>query len=63
MKGILAHANATVAYDLSGYNYDYLTAYLGIDASVGSAGNGVRFEVHTSDDGKTWTLRLSTHNI
>ena len=62
MKGILAHANATVAYDLSGYNYDYLTAYLGIDASVGSAGNGVRFEVHTSDDGKTWTLRERVNN-
>ncbi len=62
MKGILAHANATVAYDLSGYDYDYLTAYLGVDASVGSAGNGVRFEIHTSDDGETWTLRERVNN-
>jgi len=62
MKGILAHANATVAYDLTKYNYDYLTAYLGVNADRGTIGNGVRFEIHTSDDGKNWTLKEKVNN-
>lgn len=59
-KGISAHANSTLVYDISDYNYDYLTAYLGIDASRGSNGNGVKFAVATSVDGKTWTSIIRT---
>ncbi len=62
LKGIFAHANAAVAYDLTGYDYDYLTAYLGVDTAVGSNGNGVRFEVHTSEDGINWTLKEKVNN-
>ena len=57
MKGILAHATSTVVYDLSSYDYDYFTAYLGVDASVGGNGNGVKFAIYTSRDGENWDLK------
>ena len=62
MKGVFAHANATLAYDLTGYDFDYLTAYLGVDAGRGNIGNGVRFEIHTSEDGKNWKLQERVNN-
>ncbi len=57
MKGVLAHATSTVVYDISSYHYDYFTAYLGVDASVGTNGNGVKFAIYTSKDGENWDLK------
>ncbi len=59
LKGIAAHATSTLVYDLTNYNYDYFTSYIGVDASRGSAGNGVKFLIYTSVDGENWDLKTS----
>ena len=57
-KGIWAHATSTVEYDISAYkDYAYFTTYYGLNTSAGSNGNGVKFYIYTSKDGKEWTLR------
>jgi len=57
-KGIWAHATSTVEYDISNYkNYDYFTTYYGLNTTAGSNGNGVKFYIYTSKDGKNWTLQ------
>ena len=57
LKGIAAHATSTVVYDITDYDYDFFTAYIGVDASRGSAGNGVKFLIYTSVDGENWDLK------
>jgi len=57
LKGISAHATSNVVYDLSDYEYDYFTAYIGLDASMGTSGNGVKFFIYTSVDGENWELK------
>lgn len=61
-KGIMAHANSTVVYDLDGYDYDYFTTYVGLDESRGTNGNGVKFAIYTSVDGETWDLVTNFNN-
>ncbi|MCI9233904.1 MAG: hypothetical protein HFH08_04820 [Bacilli bacterium] len=57
-KGIFAHATSTLEYDISDYkDYDYFTTYYGLNTTAGNNGNGVKFYIYTSQDGKTWTLR------
>lgn len=57
-KGIWAHATSTVEYDISEYKeYTYFTTYYGINRAANNAGNGVKFYIYTSVDGKNWTLR------
>ena len=57
-KGIFAHATSTIEYDISNYkDYDYFTTYYGLNTSAGSNGNGAKFYIYTSIDGKEWTLR------
>lgn len=58
-KGIWAHATSTVEYDISNYanDYDYFTTYYGLNTTAGGNGNGVKFYIYTSEDGKNWTLR------
>ncbi len=58
-KGVSAHATSTLVYDLSEYNYDYFNAYIGVDASRGNAGNGVKFYIYTSVDGTNWDLKTA----
>lgn len=55
-KGITAHANSNVVYDVSKYSQEYsrFTTYAGIDRSQWDKGNGVKFIVSVSDDGKAW---------
>lgn len=60
LKGIIAHANSTLLYDISGYDYDYFTSYIGIDESKGANGNGVRFQIYTSQDGETWDIKYTS---
>ena len=56
LKGIGAHAPSNVVYDISGYDYDYLTTYVGVDSSRGTNGNGVKLHIFTSMDGTNWDL-------
>ena len=59
-KGIWAHATSTVDYDISEYkDYDYFTTYYGLNTTAGGNGNGVKFYIYTSADGKTWNLKTS----
>jgi len=44
-------------YDITDYDYDFFTAYIGVDASGGSTGNGVKFLIYTSVDGENWDLK------
>lgn len=64
MKGIGAHAVATLEYDVSDYvkyyHYERFIAYLGLDSGQGSNGNGVRFTVQTSKDREKWDTPLQT---
>lgn len=60
LKGVLAHATSTLVYDLSSYNYDYFTAYIGLDESKGNSGNGIKFTIYTSTDGTTWKTETQT---
>lgn len=57
-KGIWAHATSSVVYDLTDYSeYDYFTAYLGINTSS-PRGDGVKFDILTSQDGVNWESKL-----
>ncbi|MDH2475982.1 NPCBM/NEW2 domain-containing protein, partial [Clostridium perfringens] len=55
-KGIGAHANSNVIYDVSKYSQEYsrFTTYVGIDRSQWDKGNGIKVTVSVSNDGKTW---------
>ena len=56
LKGICAWATSEIVYDLSKYDYDYLTTYIGIDASEQSDyfNTGAKFYIYTSNDGEYW---------
>lgn len=59
-KGIWAHATSTVDYDISEYkDYAYFTTYYGLNTTAGGNGNGVKFYIYTSVDGKTWDLKTA----
>ena len=60
LKGISAHATSTLIYDISGYNYDYFSAFVGVDESRGTNGNGVKFSVYTSNDKEHWDLKAES---
>jgi len=52
-KGIFAHANSQIIYDISNYDYKYFTTYVGLNTTSAS-GDGVKFFIFTSEDGKDW---------
>ena len=57
-KGIWAHASSEIVYNLTDYqDYDYFTTYMGVNTSSGNRGNGVKFYIYTSTDGKQWNLK------
>ncbi len=56
-KGIWAHAASKLVYDLRNYDYDYFTAYIGLNKTAASSSNGVKFKIYTSEDGKNWNLQ------
>lgn len=58
-KGIWAHATSTVEYDISEYSkdYAYFSTYYGLNTTAQNKGNGVKFYIYTSKDGKTWDLK------
>ncbi len=57
LKGVSAHANSTLIYDISKYDYDYFSTYIGVDESRQNNGNGVKFSIYTSVDGDKWELK------
>lgn len=53
-KGIAAHANSQVIFDVS--KYDYFSTYYGVDASRGTTGTAVWFKFCTKqDDNSPWS--------
>ncbi len=63
-KGIWAHATSTMEYDISQYkDYAYFTVYYGVNGTSGNNGNGVKFYIYTSKDGKTWDLRTEENPV
>jgi len=59
-KGIWAHATSRVVYDLTNYSqYDYFTAYIGLNKTAASSSNGVKFYIYTSVDGTQWDLQTA----
>ncbi|MGC5816101.1 NPCBM/NEW2 domain-containing protein [Clostridium perfringens] len=61
-KGIGAHANSNVVFDVSKYSeiYTRFTTYVGIDRSQCDKGNGIKVIVSASNDGRTWTELAKT---
>lgn len=58
-KGVFSHAAATILYDISNYDYNYFTAYTGLDKLITKKSNGVKFFVYTSIDGTNWDLKTA----
>ncbi len=65
IKGVCAWASSQIVYDLSNYNYDYFTSYIGVDTSEQSNyyNTGVKFYVYTSKDGNTWETKLESETF
>ena len=53
-KGIGAHANSQVVYDVEGKDYAYFEAYIGIDQAMKGNNSSAKFEVWV-DDEKVYT--------
>ncbi|GGH30786.1 NPCBM/NEW2 domain-containing protein [Paenibacillus segetis] len=51
-RGIGAHSNSTIVYDLSDKNYDYFTSYVGVDRQMYGTVGSVSFEVYVDGDKK-----------
>ena len=62
LKGVSAHATSTLVYNITDYDYDYFSTYVGVDESRANNGNGVKFEIYTSKDGNTWELKSNIDN-
>ncbi len=64
LKGIMAHATSTVVYDLEKNGlFDMFSCYVGVDASRGTNGDGVKFYIYGADDynnKNNWTLLQET---
>ncbi len=65
IKGICAWASSQVVYDLSKYNYDYFTSYIGIDSSEQSNyfNTGVKFYIYTSNDATNWEKKFESETM
>ncbi len=65
IKGISAWATSTIVYDLQDYDYDYFTAYLGVDSKETSNyyNSGVKFTIATSSDGINWQDAFVTNTL
>ena len=64
LKGVSAHATSTLIYDLSKYDYDYFSTYMGVDASRENNGNGVKFYIYTKkDNDEDWVLQTEKNPI
>ncbi|RDY26734.1 DUF5011 domain-containing protein [Romboutsia weinsteinii] len=48
-RGIGAHSNATIVYDLSDKEYDFFSAYVGVDRAMHGTVGSVQFEVYVDN--------------
>lgn len=59
-KGIWAHATSNVYYNLEELGiegeYDYLTAFVGLNTTAASSSNGVIFWIYGSENGTDWDV-------
>ncbi len=59
-KGIWAHASSNVYYNLEELGivgeYDYLTAFVGLNTTAASSSNGVIFWIYGSENGTDWDV-------
>ena len=64
-KGMGAHATSTLVYDISEYSdtYTRFVARMGVDYSKKGNGNGVKFKISTSDNGKDWTDKQESNVV
>ncbi|WP_283697557.1 NPCBM/NEW2 domain-containing protein, partial [Clostridium perfringens] len=64
-KGIGAHANSNVVFDVSKYSeiYTRFTTYVGIDRSQWDKGNGIKVSVFSSNDGIEWKEIAKTDTL
>lgn len=54
-KGVFAHANSTLVYDLTNYSdYNYFVTFVGLN-NTSARGNGVIYHFYTSEDASVWT--------
>ena len=62
LKGISAWASSEIVYDISNYDYDYFTSYVGVDISEQSTyyNTGVKFLIYTSKDNTNWDKKFET---
>ncbi|OAB40643.1 hypothetical protein PMSD_01720 [Paenibacillus macquariensis subsp. defensor] len=51
-RGIGAHSNSTIVYDLSDKNYDYFTSFVGVDRQMYGSVGSVSFEVFVDGEKK-----------
>ena len=58
-KGIGMHSNGEVVYDLSDKNYEYFSAYIGVDREMYNSVASISFEVHL-DNEKVYDSGLMT---
>ncbi len=61
LKGISAHATSTLIYDISDYDFDHFSTYIGVDESRGTNGDGVKFKIFTSTNGTDWKLEKESN--
>ena len=54
-KGVWAHAQSTLVYDLENYSkYTKFTAFIGLNRTAGGNSNGVYFKIYLSNDLNNW---------
>ncbi len=65
IKGICAWASSQIVYNLSDYNYDYFTSYIGVDISEQSNyfNTGVKFTIYTSKNGTDWEEKFVSETM
>ncbi|GAA0864714.1 NPCBM/NEW2 domain-containing protein [Paraclostridium tenue] len=49
-RGIGAHANATITYDLTDKDYDFFSSYVGVDRAMYGTVGSVKFEVYVDGE-------------
>lgn len=49
-RGIGAHANATIIYDLTDQDYSFFSAYVGVDRAMHGSVGSVQFEVYVDEE-------------
>ena len=65
IKGICAWASSEIIYDISKYDYDYFTSYIGVDVSEQSNyfNTGTKFYIYTSKDATNWEKKYESNTL